>query len=88
MRKSITRLGGAFHQYHMRISQCSHVKLARGFCLSTRALTTEGLVLCMDLWECGSRGRRVDSENKVGLDRLKVLLNERIVEVCLQLQLF
>lgn len=41
LRKSITRLGGAFHQYHMRISQCSHVKLAKRFCFSTAALTAE-----------------------------------------------
>lgn len=45
------------------------------------------LGFCVELWECGSRGHSVDSENKVGLDRLKVLHNDGIVEVCSQLQL-
>lgn len=37
------------------------------------------LGFCMELWECGSRRHSVDTENKVGLDRLKVLHNEAIV---------
>lgn len=46
------------------------------------------LDFCVQLWERGSRRRSVDTENKVGLDRLKVLNNEGIVGVCPQLQLF
>ena len=37
---------------------------------------------CVELWECGSRRSSVDTENKVGLDRLKVPHNESIVSFC------
>ena len=43
------------------------------------------LAFCVELWECGSRRHSVDTDNKVGLDRLKVQNNEGIVMVCLQL---
>lgn len=45
------------------------------------------LDFCVELWECGSRRRSVDTENKVGLDRFKALHNDGTVKVCSQLQL-
>lgn len=50
------------------------------YCSSDR----RGLGFCVELWECGSRRHSVDTQNKVGLDKLKVLHNGRIVEVCWQ----